>query len=60
MNPERIKNALTTAGLPAPDGDLLDASYRTRTDDWYVQTSRGWFWWDNRTREWKSQPMGPS
>jgi hypothetical protein len=59
MRPERIKDALVTVGIPVPEGDLVDASYRARTGDWYVQTNRGWFWWDDRTREWMLHPTGP-
>ena len=59
MTAEGIKAALIAVGLPVPEGDLLDASYRMRTDDWYVQTRRGWFWWDSRTREWRAHPTGP-
>lgn len=52
-----IRQALSGAGIPHPEGTLIHARYHTRTADWYVQTDRGWLWWDTRTSSWKPAPL---
>jgi hypothetical protein len=52
-----LRKALSDAGLPVPD-DVIDARYLMRTDDWYVLTRQGWFWWDSRTRKWMPTTTG--
>jgi hypothetical protein len=60
MGPDKIKTALTAAGIPSPDGDLVHALYRTSTADWYVQTNLGWFWWDARAHKWWALARPPA
>jgi hypothetical protein len=59
MDTEKIQAALAIAGITVPAGTILDARYLTRSDDWYVRTNHGWFWWDSRTHEWRSHATGP-
>jgi hypothetical protein len=53
------RETLERHGLPLPSEDVLDCRYVTRTDDWYILTESGWYWYDRRVRDWKHLPSGP-
>lgn len=51
---------LREQGLPLPPGGSVDdARWIARSGDWWAHTAQGWFWFDERTKEWKPAPIGP-
>ena len=46
-------------GLALPEGEVLDARWMMRTDEWWCRTAAGWFWYEERAKRWKLAPLGP-
>lgn len=52
----------TKHGLPPEPAQVLRTKWVARTDDWYIETTKGWFWL-RRLREegtWEFLPNGPT
>lgn len=56
MTHEHITEILTKHSITVPQEKMLHASYTLATNDWFVQTESGWFWWDDRKRIWVLSP----
>lgn len=54
-----MENFIPKKDLPPPPEEALDYKYKTSSNDWWVKTEKGWYWYDNRTKEWKHAPHGP-
>ena len=46
-------------GITQPPGKLRYSRWRMARNDYWALTHLGWFWWDERAREWKLAPLGP-
>jgi hypothetical protein len=49
----------TKHNLPPAPGKVLNVRWVAGRDDWYVQTSRGWYWLRPEKRVWIYLPNGP-
>lgn len=56
METEKI---LKKHGILIPDEKIINLKYVVRRDDWYIETAKGWFWYDVKSKKWVAAPMGP-
>jgi hypothetical protein len=51
---------LASKTCPPPEGEITDARWIARSNDWYVRVGDQWYWLDSRgVPEWKATLYGP-